>query len=178
MGRRAQALPVISRWIIAWLLWWAACTQQLKGQVTTVTWYLPMLQELGGIADTATVEHVRCLLGARRADTLYVVVAWAPRMAFSSPVVAKPTEECPPLLTVGEWHNHLPHEYAITGEQLPTHRTAAEFCELSPIDRRRERVPNPVLFQVISVTKDISCAWVLNHEGRYERVSDWPPRAP
>lgn len=133
-----------------------------------VSWNLPMLNELGAIADTATVEHFRCLLGAWQGDTLFIVAAHEPEVRFAN-AFGVGTGPCPPLITWGEYHNHLPLNLTINGEIRPALPPEA-MCDLSPLDRRSE-----IPFQVIYVNKDVSCAWVLIN-GKYKPLIHWPPR--
>lgn len=169
-----QALTRLERALIALVAYYGACTGQLRGQDSAIAvWYLPMLAELGQIADTATIEHVRCLLGAVRGDTMYVIAAWEPPIIHATALIAS-FGPCPPLLTLGGWHNHIPRDVTVMGEDRGA-RPPAEYCELSQVDRRAALRPDAPLFQVIHVNRDITCAWVL-YEGLYERMTAWPPQ--
>lgn len=134
-----------------------------------VLWSMPMLEAFGQIADTATIEHLRCLLGTVRGDTVYVVAAWEPVIAFASKVLMA-VGPCPDFITLGTWHNHLPRTYTLQGEDRGQTLPLAAYCQLSLPDRRVR-----VLIQVISVTAAVSCAWSFQGDG-YVPMPHWPPR--
>jgi len=148
-----------------------------QAPIQAISWYQPMLEALGAIADTAHIEHYRCLLGVQRADTLYVMAAWEPKIKVATALFIAPAEPCPPLITVGEWHNHRPRTITAMGEDLGQTWPLAVYCELSREDRRSEQHPLAPPLQLISVTRNVSCAWAL-HEGRYARMLQWPPGDP
>jgi hypothetical protein len=142
--------------------------------VRVIWWSRPMLEQLGAIADTATREHYRCLLGVWRHDTLYVVMAYEPQIIAATALFVA-TSACPSLLTVAEFHNHIPRNFTMMGEDLGRLWPLAAYCKLSLLDRR-VRADSPLL-QVIAVNRDVSCAWVLD-EGQYVRMAAWPPVLP
>jgi hypothetical protein len=142
----------------------------LQAQVVA-SWYRPVLAELGQIADTAHIEHYRCLLGGWRNDTLYVVAAVEPQIIAATALFIS-TGPCPPLLTVAEWHSHVPRRFTLMGEDRGSDIPPEAYCELSPTDRRVH--PWSPLLQLLSVTETVSCAWVLDR-GQYTRILPWPP---
>lgn len=136
-------------------------------------WHAPMLDELDALADTATVEHFRCLLGGIGDDgEFYVVLAYAPKVVFALPYRVR-TELCPPVVTVAVWHNHLPFDFAEDGENLGARRPMWEYCYLSEEYDQKQ----PYGFQVVHVRSGVSCAFV-RQGGRWKRVEWWPPKAP
>lgn len=73
-----------------------------------------VVQELNSIADTATIEHLRCVTGRNVGDTTYVEGIFVPRTSGATPVSINGF--CP-AQTVVDWHNHLPYWYTTTGEK-------------------------------------------------------------
>lgn len=148
------------------------CAPALNSQ--TVSFHRPMLDELAAIADTATIEHARCLVGGWQGDTLYIVAAIEPVILDATPVHVA-TGPCPPIITWGEWHTHIPQPFTMAGEPRLGFLPPMAYCELSPLDRRAALRPDAPAFQVIHVNKDTSCAWLLV-QGEYERIPYWPPK--
>jgi hypothetical protein len=154
-------------WVLALLL---VLVRPLAGQDAVLAIEAQTLAALGAIADTAHVEHFRCLLGGWRGDTLYVVMAYEPGVVVATATILAP-EACPPLLTVGTWHNHIPRTVSAMGEQLGQTKAAVEYCFLSAEDQRADA---GVPLKIVSVTREVSCAWVFAG-GQYRRLVHWPP---
>src|ERR1700694_2499803 len=156
-----------------WLIF-ACCAllaRPLAGQRQVVHWDRAMLEEFGAIADTAHVEHFRCLLGGWRGDTLDVLMAYEPTIVAARATILSPGP-CPPLLTIGTWHNHIPRTTTQMGENLGQTKALAEYCKLSLEDRTADAA---LLRKLISVTHDASCAWALDESGKYQPMEHWPP---
>lgn len=166
-----RVLGKLERRALGFILWATTCGAA-HGQV--VNWSQSMLDELGAIADTATIEHLRCLLAAWRNDTLYIVAAHEPKIIAATALFLS-SGPCPALVTAGEWHNHIPRQITMMGENLGSPYPPAAYCDLSLVDRKAERRPAPPLLLMISVNKDVSCLWVFTKLGHYGRVKHWPP---
>lgn len=147
---------------------------QEPGMIARVSLDYELVAALGRIADTATVEQVRCLGGDRVADTL-----------FLNRAIARPTVEasdsslvavgCPPG-TFAIWHTHI----------LRPGQHPLDVCFLSEDDIHtavRARVP----MQIVQVSSALWCYWGLHQivyalEGRLlwpklGQVGE-PPRRP
>ena len=135
---------------------------------------MDMTDELGEIADSATIEHVRCLIGIIEGDTGYVDWAVEPKSVEASAVAARFTG-CP-LATLVEWHNHLPYEFDMEG-QSRTPVPPLSVCRLSPIDARQlleARAP----YSLISVNREVSCLFVRAQKADSTQVIMSVPFAP
>lgn len=116
-----------------------------------------LVASLDAVADTATAEHFRCLLGAQRHDTLGIVRAVEPTILHAdyNTVSAGPC----PRFTVGTWHTHLPYNIPMTDpHNRQTRVDPWSVCELSPADRHSAEA-EPWTFSMISVAKGVHCAW-------------------
>lgn len=118
------------------------------------------------IADTATVEHARCLgvSMSRARDTL-----WIDRVFETPWLVTEPTEtsvkieywSCP-LGTIATWHNHLRFQ-----ERIPS-ISPEYYCQMSLGKEKDEGLlldPRGPPFLVISVTKGVSCFFQRGPDG-------------
>jgi hypothetical protein len=120
------------------------------------------------IADTATVEHARCVLATWHGDTLrFDGVAEAPWIESdaSADAVAVNWGRCPGA-TRAIWHNHL---------YLDAQRTRDEHCYASRLDEEKMLQPTfpPLLF--VSVGRGVSCAFMLVGPDRELRRLPWHP---
>jgi len=156
------------------ILYATTCGAGAQGQEAVIRFYDPVLRELGQLADTAHIEHYRCLLGVWQNDTLYITAAYEPEIIAATALFVS-TGPCPPRLTQGEFHNHIPRNITVMGEDRGQIWPLESYCVLSPVDRRAEKRPSPPLLQLIAVTKDLSCLWVFI-QGRYERLPQWPAK--
>lgn len=121
-------------------------------------WYFPILDSLSSIADTAKIEHLRCLLGARNDSILVIVAAYEPEIGQADADSVR-YGHCPALITVGTWHNHPP----------PYRGPKEGYCQLSKQDAEASE-----LMQLISVDRHLSCLFLRGPLG-YERAIHWPP---
>jgi hypothetical protein len=160
----------VSRTLVAWLMWFGACTSQVRPQAPhQVVTFDSLIAQLDSIADTASIEHYRCLLGWRRADSLLVAAMWAPPIVYADYNAVTPAVQCPDG-SVGIWHNHLP--YTVPMNDPHNRSTKVEpwsVCELSPIDRRSAMLDGPVL-QIISVANGVHCAWLRASDSTLTRL--------
>ncbi len=146
--------------VVAGLSTWAAASRYYTPVVgVRVIVDSAMMAELGRVADTATVEHARCLLGTRSGDTVVVVEAWTPAYRDQTPTRVR-YKACP-LSTVAFWHVHL-----------PMHSPPWSACALSETDRRHNRAHLGKRLEFVQVTGDVWCAWAWDGgEGRFVPVS-------
>jgi len=126
------------------------------------SWYAPLLDALTAIADTAQLEHFRCLLGAPMDSVIYIVAAYEPAIEQASPDSVR-YDHCPALITAGTWHNHPP----------PYRFAREDYCALSEQDQQA-----PEFLQVINVTQGLSCAFVRQPGFGWVRMLNWPPSGP
>ena len=168
-----KVLGKMERRALGFLLYATTCAASAQAQSVTIRFNGPMLADLGQLADTAHIEHSRCLLGVWRNETLYVAMAYEPQVIAATALFVS-TGPCPPFLTQGEFHNHVPRQITLMGEDRGQVWPVEQYCEMSIVDRRAEQRPDPPLLQVIAVTKDVSCAWILLR-GHYRRLPHWPP---
>src|SRR5207237_10852913 len=119
-------------------------------------------------ADTANVEHFRCLLGQQVGDTLAIARAVEPFIVFAdyNGVKAGPC----PAFTVGTWHTHLAYNIPMSDphNRLPPVEPWS-VCDLSPLDRETTLEPKAPGFAMISVANGVHCAWQRDGT-RVERV--------
>ncbi len=105
-------------------------------------------EQLGALADTLTVETVRCLIGITRGKSAVIDMVW-------EPPVSEPTQSglgshgCP-LATIAVWHNHLPAIHP---------RTSEEACFLSEAEISDALEGGRAPIQIVQVTAAISCWW-------------------
>ena len=119
-----------------------------------------MYNRLGEIADTATIEHARCILGKISGDSLYLYDFIEPKILYADKIRVV-AEGCP-RFTAASWHNHLPFaprmidDSTVALESVPP----ASVCEPSPIDRRMllDDEQPPIMF--ISVNKSTRCVFI------------------
>lgn len=139
-----------------------ACGQAPPEAAHTVLISEPLVAMLDTLADTATIEHYRCLLGAQRHDTLGIVRAFEPLILHADYNTV--TAAGCPRFTVGTWHNHLPYNIPMTDpHNRQTRVDPASVCELSPADRL-SATAEPWTFSMISVAAGVHCAWQRNVE--------------
>ena len=132
---------------------------------------MSLLKSLDSVADTATVEHFRCLLGKRFGDTLAVVDAWEPPVSHADYNTV--TASCPlSPYVVGTWHNHLP--FNIPMNDPHNRATPVEpwsVCEVSPADRLSARSEEEsMVLTIISVANDVHCAWIRQTDSTLLRL--------
>lgn len=119
-----------------------------------------MMAQLGRIADTATIEHIRCLLGVDRGDTILVDVAWEPKVTYANYTMVT-FEHCP-LATVGTWHNHIAMRFPIlNGDtaryvRVPPH----QMCYLSRPDSTAALAMKHERLSIVQVVDSVACAWI------------------
>ena len=120
-----------------------------------------IVAHLDSIADTATIEHLRCLIGGRQGDSLFVIQLYSPRIAHADYNTVTPRTPCPAHITVGSWHNHIPFNVPLND---PHNRTTPvepwSVCEMSPPDRMVRGDPPEYRVYMISVAWGVHCAWV------------------
>lgn len=111
--------------------------------------------ELGALADSATVEHVRCLFGVTLPDTMVIFRTFEPQVREATPL-AVGHEECPgyPLAI---WHNHLAG-VTITGE-IRKGWDPRHSCYLSRLDLNDGSEVQAPKLQFVQVDRDTSCWW-------------------
>ena len=120
-----------------------------------ITMPRPLLHELGHLADTATIEHVRCLYGVARPDTVHLLWAFEPEIGKATTTYVR-HESCP-AVALASWHNHLAG-VTMTGTLVPGEDPRSS-CYLSGVDLRaaREYASPKILF--VQVTRDVRCWW-------------------
>lgn len=114
-----------------------------------------MMMRLGQVAETATTEHARCLLGIYKGDTVAADVAWPPKILYTDSLNVF-YAKCP-LASVGTWHNHI---------QRAKH-PAQDWCYLSPADSIGLKLGRERLI-IVSVNEAIMCAWVRDVHGIHD----------
>lgn len=118
-----------------------------------------LVAALDAVADTATIEHYRCLLGGQVGDSLVIVRAYEPVILHADYNTV--TAAGCPRFTVGTWHTHLPYNVPMNDpHNRATRVDPASVCELSLADRHAGAV-EPWTFSMISVAKGVNCAWQL-----------------
>jgi hypothetical protein len=145
------------RFCASLLLVGAAIASRCAGQGVLVIDSV-MIAELGRVADTAHVEHFRCLLGLDRGDTLIVDLAWEPVILYADYDNVHPGR-CP-VATVGTWHVHLGWHQPIWAHDS-THRIPIDLrtaCFLSAPDTAALLL-GPRL-SIVQVNDSVICAWV------------------
>jgi len=116
-----------------------------------------LIASLGKIADTATVEHDRCLGVGIVGDTAYIVTELEPKVLFSSPdsiIVGA----CPRGYLV-TWHYHMTSYVTATGRVIHFQPPFEWLCDLSASDRYsmvREDQP----YWLVHVNSKIYCLFV------------------
>lgn len=119
-----------------------------------------LIDSLDQIADTATVEHFRCLVGGYLPpDTVVVTKLVAPKENNAS-LFHVTAELCPPH-TVGAWHIHLPVAVRIlndsTSEVVPIPTAAACYFSYGDV---QEAGHHPELsFYMVHVRRGIYGWW-------------------
>jgi hypothetical protein len=111
--------------------------------------------ELGAIADTATVEHFRCLYGIAKPDTTYLVEAIDPGILEATPVNLS-HEPCP-AVALAEWHVHLVG-VTMTGTIIPGLNPQSS-CYLSGTDLRAARDYHSAKLLFVQVDARTLCWW-------------------
>lgn len=135
-----------------------------------------LLRELDSLAENGLqdavlqnkmYEQFRCLLGAFANDSLLILAAYDPGASYVAPDGYSPKRFCPPRITIGTWHTHLPWMMTrlmpggplLIGERLP----AETVCRISPVDRGTAtwlaQNQGLVVF-MIQVDKQTRCGWV------------------
>jgi len=167
--RWAWAALAIGTALVGGMRWCRAQDKPIESPHTTLM-LDELLLELDALADTATLEHFRCLLGQRIGDSLLVVGAWEPEI-YHADYNGVRYGPCPPT-TVGTWHNHLPYNIPMNNPHDRSNRVEPwSVCDLSPLDRRSAtREPSPILLSVIGVAKGVHCAWMRTREGELVRL--------
>jgi hypothetical protein len=126
-----------------------------------------MMAQLGRLADTATIEHGRCLIGKVEGDTAFIDLAVAPASELGTPIGV--TFGPCSIATLALWHNHLPFEFSFTGEKVgPV--PPAFACALSPQDRFSASRPEAPAYTLIHVTHAVYCMWVKVEDGKNLRL--------
>ena len=106
-----------------------------------------VFEELEMLADTLSVETVRCLIGLPRGDSLLVDLAWKPPI-HQSTVNSVEYGHCP-VATILLWHNH-----PWTQENEPEYS-----CYLSRTDMREAMKSWAPPIQMLQVTGGVACWW-------------------
>lgn len=109
-----------------------------------------VLAILGGVADTAQVEHVACLLGS--GTTVHAV--YFPAVAERTPLSVRTAEDCPDG-TVGEWHNHV---FGVSAGKTVVPETPEEACFLGASDTYLLRRSTQVV-HLVHVNLTTYCWW-------------------
>ena len=143
----------------ALLLFATTCCHAQAAAPTTrlITARVHIMEALGALADSASHEYGRCLVGARfpRPDSIMYVLDGIMEPVFERPIGKTNTYfVCPLFSTLAVWHNHLASEWKSlppgpwTWPEAPT--PAAEACQLSQTDLETARLQPAPIF-VISV---------------------------
>jgi hypothetical protein len=111
--------------------------------------------ELGRIADTATIEHFRCIYGVAKPDTTYLVEAMEPTIREATPINLS-HEPCP-AVALAEWHNHLPG-VTMTGS-IVMGQNPRMSCYLSGTDLRSARDYRSAKLLFVQVDARTLCWW-------------------
>jgi hypothetical protein len=142
-----------------------------------------VMATLGQIADTATIEHFRCLLGTTRHDSTFVTAAFEP-VVRSASRFSIGTAACPAFITVADWHVHLPiairtmTDTSILVDPIPP----VSACYLSDKDVETAVLKDSnVVLQVVQVNALIACWWLTVQIQEYVREQRgfrmmWPLR--
>jgi hypothetical protein len=110
---------------------------------------------LGRIADTATVEHFRCLYGIAQPDTVYLTAAFEPTIHRAT-TMGLNHDPCPGV-ALAEWHTHL-SGVTTTGEIRRDWDPRAS-CYLSSIDIRAARGYHSAKILFVQVDAKTLCWW-------------------
>ena len=107
-----------------------------------------LLDSLDALADGATLEHVRCLMGVERNDTLWIDHMYEPKITIAAPdsVVTAPCSKG----TIALWHNHTIRPESVTPPE--------ERCFLSPTDITTALRGHAFIW-IVQVTRDVVCWW-------------------
>ena len=134
------------------------------------------VRELGTIADSATVEHGRCILGHFSAgfDTLRLVGIYNAPALLENPWAVR-TGACPPYVTKASWHIHLPWVVNMMDPRLRAPIPPETVCFLSLGDRHAAKFDAQlgIFIQIVQVNARIACAWAL--VGDTILPFKWPP---
>lgn len=162
MAHAPSVVPAVERFAAALLcigiaFYTKACGQVPPGPAHTTLITDSLVASLDAVADTATIEHYRCLLGGQRGDTLVIVRAFAPPILHADYNTV--TAAGCPRFTVGTWHTHLPYNIPMNDPHNRASRVDPwSVCDLSPADRASAKT-EPWTFSMISVAKGVHCAW-------------------
>jgi hypothetical protein len=115
-------------------------------------------------------EQFRCLLGALSPglDTLYIGGTWQPPFVWVAPDGIQPETECPPRVTLGTWHTHLPWSMYRTGPRpfgqllIGARGPEENFCALSSQDSLATRYyrTRGVMVFIVAVSSHTRCGWI------------------
>lgn len=104
-----------------------------------------VFESLDALADTLSVETVRCLIGVV-SDSAYVDLAWQPPIELSTPNRVR-YRPCPSA-TIALWHTH------------PTSELGPEYaCYLSRRDILEALRPEAPPIQIVQVNSRVACWW-------------------
>ena len=122
-----------------------------------------VFDELDRLADTLPRETVRCLIGAKRGDTVLIDLAWPPPIEHSTRHGVR-YQSCP-VATIALWHNHL----------RPATLAAPYACYLSETDIREALEPHAPPVQIVQVNAEVMCWWSRSQiTGVREEPILWP----
>lgn len=121
----------------------------LQAQAVAVRLQNSLLDSLDVLADGATTEHIRCLTGGLRGDTLFVVDLYEPavKSADSNNVVY---EGCDKARTIVVWHNHI--------YDAEMHGSPVARCFLSPADVTTA-LREGIFIWAVQVDRNTTCWW-------------------
>lgn len=124
-----------------------------------------VMATLGLLADTATIEHTRCLVGksiaTNGADTLYAVdLIFAPRVAKQDALKVAGVACCP-VATVSSWHNHilLVVKGLGRGPWFTTDTTGRAACFAAAQDVFAGSGPSAAPLMTVQVNSRTFCWW-------------------
>jgi len=144
-------------WLLAAISGCTAAAQQPTPLAITMDDSL--FHELGQLADTATIEHARCLYGWARPDSIFLSTMAEPVMHHADANVMN-VEYCQSG-ALAFWHNHIPADISINGQVHATAQAPEAFCYLSRPDMESSVASgNPVPLEFVGVNKDIMCYWL------------------
>jgi hypothetical protein len=116
-----------------------------------------LAESLDAIADTATVEHARCLYGVTTPDGVTLTRAFEPHV-IEADWMTYSGDMCPgqPLAF---WHVHIPHNFNIMGIRSGGDAEPRDYCFLSRPDMISTLRPVDPPLQLVGVGHRLLCWW-------------------
>jgi len=129
--------------------------------------------DLAQLADTATIEHARCLYGWARPDSIFLSTMVEPRVRHADANVMN-VDYCQHG-AMAFWHNHLPEDIGINGQRAKSAQPPDAFCYLSRPDMESSVAPeNPVPLEFVGVNRDVLCWWTRAQIAAAEKLNLLP----